>query len=282
MAEQKTNESKNGNAGGDTGYVGWGDVGGKKSYNGGGKGETNYPEHVRLQEGTPSRLRLVDKPFKFWRHYDPIMAISPGYADDVCWQAGHQPRERYAIRVLDRSDGNKLKILEGGPSIFNDFKGYFELTSGKDPGGQNGPDWLIKVEIPMGKNGRKDRRMTKYHVMRDEKAPFTKEELASIKANWFELPEMKKPHTAELIAEMFEAAKVRGNDDPIPGSSDWWKIRRALREASNGDKDDSPSDEDSPLIANADDESDESLEIGDGGFGSLFDLDDSDDDSTGF
>lgn len=267
---------------GDTGYVGWGNVGSTKRKVQ--DGDKRFLEHVKLEEGTPRRLRLVAKPYKFWRHYDPIMAISPGFEQDVCWQAGHRPRERYAILVLDRTDENKLKILEGGPAIFNEFKSYFELTQGKDPGGKDGPDWLIKVEIPSRmKDGRpvKDKRQTKYHVMRDEKAPFTKEEEAHIRENWVELKDMKKPHTPEIIAEMFEDAKRRGDGDPLPGGGDWWKTRRAARE--NGDDtNDAPSGDDAPakpLVPNPSKEKD--LSVGDG-FNALFDEDDGDKPNTDF
>jgi len=226
-----------------SGYVGWGEVGVRPGKNGSGDGDKKTLPYLKLEEGSkPYRIRLVHKPYRFFSHFDVIRAISPGLDNDVCWQAGNSPRERYAILVLDRNDENKLKILEAGPAVFNEFKAYFEL-SGKDPGAVDGPDWLVQVKIPVTvKDGRsfKDKRKTKYHVMKDEKSSFTEEEKQYIKDNWVELSKMKSPTSPEMIKEMFGDAKVRGDKDPVPGSHEWWLARREKRQAAAGATEEAP------------------------------------------
>ena len=57
---------------------------------------------------------------------------------------GVSPSERYAINIIDRGDG-ELKILEGGVSVFGEFKKYFTMT-GKNPGATEGADFKISVQ----------------------------------------------------------------------------------------------------------------------------------------
>lgn len=267
------------------GYVGWGDVGVRPQKGGAANGDKKTLPYLKLEEGKPYRIRLVHKPYRFYSHFDVIRAISPGLDSDVCWQAGNAPRERYVILVLDRNDGNQLKILEAGPAVFNEFKTYFELTGGKDPGDKGGPDWLIQVKIPVKvKDGRqfKDKRMTKYNVMRDEATPFTPEEVQYIKDNWVELSKLKAAASPEMIKAMFEEAKVKSDSDPVPGSSEWWKARREKREAgdSSDDKPIVPPETDSAAKLPEVQKMDASQE----GFDGLFEEggDDADDKSTGF
>lgn len=224
------------------------------------------------------RFRLVGKPYLFYRHYDFIIATSPGFENDAAWQAGHKPRERYAILCLDRNDGNKLKCLEAGPAVFKYFREYFELTQ-KDPGGQlTGPDWCVVVTIPTDKSpktgtGFQNKRRTDYAVVRDETTPLTPEELKYIKDNWVELKDIKTPSDPELIKEMVAYANTKSEKDPIPGSKDWWAERRAKRDAARTG---APSASSSAPVASA--EPDETTHVsetpaGDSGAGyaSLFD-----------
>jgi hypothetical protein len=224
-------------ADGDSGYVKWGEMSsGKKDFS---EGAKEYLERVKFEEGKIKKLRLVSKPYKFWRHYDPIMAISPGFAQDPCWQAGHRARERYAILVIDREDGI-LKILEGGPKIFSAFKGYFELSEGKlDPAGKMAPDWAVKVTVPPRmKDGRmvKDKRNTTYEVQTipgTDGHELSPKEIAYVREKLVKLEEVFKPLSADIISEMFEDAKKMQPGDPIPGTGDWWKNRRAKKDEGN-------------------------------------------------
>lgn len=269
-----------------SGYVGWGDVGVKKSGDQKKDSDKKSLPYLKLEEGKPYKIRLVGKPYKFYSHFNIIRAISPGFDEDVCWQAGNAPRERYAILVLDRNDENLLKILEAGPAVFNEFKAYFELC-GKDPGAKDGPDWFIQVKIPtVKKDGRsfKDKRSTQYQVMRDESAPFTEKEIEYMaKETGKDLEIVKKlkaPTSPDLIKEMFEDAKVRGEKDPIPGSTEWWKARREKKQNASGS-------DDAPIVPpdGKDEEVSVPKEEGEAkaGFGGLFDEeDDSSKDSVAF
>lgn len=254
------------------GYKSWGEVGTKppKSSNGGSQSSI---EHLTLAEGPTYRIRLVGKPYQFWRHYEVLRATSPGFKSDVAWQAGHVPRERYAILILDRNDNNKLKILEAGPAVFNEFKNYFELKQ-RDPGGKEGPDWMIQVKVPSRtKDGKtiKDKRQTQYKVMADESAPFNAEEQKYIKDNWVELKDVKKPTDPDLIKEMLEDAKTRSDSDPIPGSNDWWNARKEKRRSSESGS--SAPSGGSPMASEepAEQESSQEADSASAGYNALFD-----------
>jgi len=279
-AAAPTEGQKAQNISGIGGSIAWGEVGVRPpgSGNQSGNGDRKVLPYLTLEEGKTFKIRLIDKPYKFYRHYEVIRAISPGFEKDVCWQAGHTPRERYAILVLDRNDNNKMKFLEGGPLIFKEFKSYYELTNGKNPGGLDGPDWLISVKVPVKvKDGRqfKDKRKTEYHVMRDETAKFTPAEMAFIKENWVDLAKQYQPTSPELVAEMFEYAKTRNDSDPIPGTKEWWKARREKKQENANS-----SSNEQPLVPNTEPEAQENSKTeeksevktaGDNGFGGLFD-----------
>ncbi len=218
-------------------YMAWGEVGNKpKKFE-----DKKYIEHLSLKEGVPYKIRLLGKPYRFQRHYDVIHATSPGFDLDAAWQAGHAPKERYAILILDRNDGNKLKVLEAGPGVFNEFKSYFELKQ-VDPGGKKGPNWIIQVKVPTRiKDGKsyKDRRQTQYRIIADDPAPLNAEEAKYVQENWQEVKNIKKPTDPELIKEMMNDAKTRSDSDPVPGSNDWWLKRKSERSESGSTNSDS-------------------------------------------
>ena len=224
------------------GYVDWDDVAKPVKKYQPKDGDKKRLPYMKLVEGEKHRLRLVGKVWKFKRHYRPIMAISPGIEQDVCWQAGNDPSDRYIIHVIDRDDDNQLKLLEGGSLLFGEFKSYSTLT-GRNPSGAEAPDFIIQHEVPTKTNDKgkkyKDFRGTKYHSMNTDAKPFTAEEIAYIDAHVLILEEVKKPHDPEMIAEMFEDSKTRDEHDPIPGHKDWWNNRRDKR-TSNDSGGDTP------------------------------------------
>lgn len=292
--EQKAPASDSG------GWVEYGEIGvrkgGQGQAGGTGNGDRKILPYVTLEEGRTYRLRLVGRPWRFFRHYDMVRAISPGFEKDPVWQAGKVPRERYSVLVLDKTkyEADKdpgmgtLKIFEGGPKIFKEFKAYKEMTGGKDPGGINAPDWLIKVNVPTKMvDGRmkKDKRMTEYHVVRDDMTVLGASEKEYIKANFVDLPKQNKPTDPELLNQMFEEAKTRGENEPVPGSKEWWKIRRDKKNGESGET----STEESPLVPSEEAVSSSASSLtaeasDDSGFGGLFDekSDDKDKASTKF
>jgi hypothetical protein len=207
---------------------------------GGGGGGSNNVEMLKLTENVQYTVRLVGKPYKFWKHYSPINAVSPGEKHDVAWQQGHKPKKRYAIWLIDRADG-KMKVLEFGPVIYKRFKSYRELKN-ENPGGKNGPDWIIKKTIPEKfENGKmvKSNRNTEYSIERDEVAVFTEEESKMIKETlmdsgfkWSDVLRFK-PSTPEYINKLFEESKTLEEGDPVPGSYQY-NMRKREQKAQEG------------------------------------------------
>ena len=96
------------------------------------------------------------------RDHCPVLAEHPDLECNI----------RYAIYVFDRADG-KLKVMEGGPSVFKPIAKRCEATN-VNPGGHDGGDWLIEVTgIGLSK---------RYSVTYLTQTPFTEEELEIIKA----------------------------------------------------------------------------------------------------
>jgi len=201
-------------------------------------------EMLKFQPNTTYRIRLASKPYKFFRHYSPrregdkgspIQGVSPGKDHDVVWQGGFAPSRRYAAWVIDRVDG-KLKVMEFGSTIFKRFKSYKEIQK-KSPGGENGPDWVVKVK-GSGMN-------TEYELDHQDAPPYTDEEKAMINemtvANNFKWTDVRRfrPETPETIAKWFEESKNLAEGDPVPGSFEYnqrkWEMRKAQQESASND-----------------------------------------------
>ncbi|MBT4819743.1 MAG: hypothetical protein HN976_36685 [Lentisphaerae bacterium] len=183
-------------------------------------------EHLHLEEGWSHQIRLVGHPFRFFRHYLPIMAISPGLDHDVCWQAGHRPRERYAVLAFDRQDDNWLKYVEDGGPLFDRFMGPCPSTMDGGPGGKVAPDWLVRIVYPrVIRNGClvKAYRHREVVVEKLSETTLTVEEQERISSNPVPLDRLLAPTPPELIARMFEEAKSLGPGEPMPGSRAWWQ-----------------------------------------------------------
>jgi len=214
--------------------VNWDDLGGESS-GGGNRFNRKEINYVKIQENATSRLRLVGNPVMCLKHWKPIMATSPGEGKDVCWdEGGHKPKKQYSIWVIDRADG-QMKVLDFGATLLKAFKGYKKLK-GKDPGGPEGPDWLITKEIPSEKNESgqwvKNKRNTTYQAMKDEVTPFTDAELEMIQQTTEKYPlrELRRADKPEWIAELYEEYK-NNPDGPVPGSGKWWQARREAKAA---------------------------------------------------
>ena len=171
-----------------------------KTNNSGSQDGDNKDKFMSLSEEGNYRIRLVGNHVKFYRHWNPVRAIThyDYKSDDPAWQAGFYPSKRFAINVIDRRDG-KLKILEKGTQIFKVFADYKSLF-GKNPAGKDGPDFNIRVSIPGG-----DKRSTSYTVTHLEAAPFTEEEKSMIRENLYDLPKIYKSTPLEDIQKQWDA-----------------------------------------------------------------------------
>lgn len=183
--------------------VEWDDITPPKKSSGGGRKGGGSGKFLRLEANSMYRVRPVHQPIRFYKYYNELNGrLRTAICDnpDTCTVKDKhpdlRPSRRYAILVLDRNDDNKLKILEGPQTIFEEFKKYYDITK-KKPGGPEGGDFTINVVCP---NGKKDRDTT-YTVDFINETPFTSEEKSMLveKKDDFNLPEIFKSHSAEEI-----------------------------------------------------------------------------------
>lgn len=190
-------------------FVGWDEQGEKKKGQGGG-------QFLKLEAGKTYRVRLVSNAVRYFQHWEPVICRSPGVDAkgtvlDPLMQMNFAPKERYAIWVFDREDGNKLKVMDFPPTLYEQFSEW-KVNFNDAPGGPSGPDWKIKLEVRGN-----DRRKTQYKAAALDKTPLTSEELELIKnGNLKEkLAELRKENTPEEIRNLL-AAK---NGDPTGPST---------------------------------------------------------------
>jgi hypothetical protein len=191
--------------------------------NGGNKTQNSkFPkaEFISFAKQGNYKIRLVGSFVKFRRHWKPYKAITHDSLRDVdpAWKAGFYPKRRFAINVIDRSDG-KLKIMEQGPTVFKAFSDYKEASGGIDPAGKDGPDFTITVKIPM-KDGKPDTMHKQYGVVAgnqtaltgdekkmlckvDENGNVIKGEDGKPITNLWDLKKIFKPTSAEKMADMW-------------------------------------------------------------------------------
>jgi len=169
----------------------------------------NKAEFISLKAEGTYRIRLVGSYVKFRRHWkpygQPINTHDNLKAQDPAWSGGFYPSRRFAINIIDRADG-KLKILEAGPTIFDQFSIYRKATE-IDPAGKDGPDFAITVQIPMA-DGKPDLLHKKYGVASLQATPFTLEEKAML---------CKKDEDGKILME---------NEKPV---SNLWPLARIFK-----------------------------------------------------
>lgn len=170
--------------------------------------QENKIKFLKFEDNKRYRVRLISKPNHYLQHFQPIMAISPGCSEDgtvidPLMQMGFKPTDRYSIWVFDREDGNALKIMDFGISIYKEIVEW-KVAFNEEPGGMNGCDFQIKTE------GIK--RSRKYRLMALDKVPFTDEELTLIRGGDLKkkLDDLRKPMTPEEIKRKYEKAKADG------------------------------------------------------------------------
>jgi hypothetical protein len=169
---------------------------------------------LKLEPNKKYRLRLVSKAVQYFQHWDPIPCRSPGVDKetgkpiDPLLAQGFKPKERYSIWVINRED-NQLKIIDFPPTLGEQFSNWKALYNA-EPGGKEGPDWVIEGKCPGG-----DKKRTKWTASYLDRTPFTEQELEAIsKGNLREkLAEARKDHSPEEILKML-AEKTGGPQPP--------------------------------------------------------------------
>lgn len=175
----------------------------------------NGIDYLKLEIGKKYKLRLVLKYFAYFQHWEPIICRSPeidaktGETLDPLMLQGIQPKPRYAIWVIDRTDG-KLKLMDFPGTILEQFRAWKDNFN-DDPGGPKGPDWVIEGKCPGG-----DRRKTKWNCAYLDRTPFTQEEVDAIKSGNLQarLEEARKPNTPDEIRK--KLADKHGIDGGAP------------------------------------------------------------------
>lgn len=157
--------------------IDWGTVGGDKKGN---RGGGDKPLYVEFKPDVPVTIRPIGGAVQFMKVFvnkrsvvldpenkDQAKALIESSTNQKC-----EPKMRFAINVIDRSDG-KVKILENGPSIFKHFANWSKLNGNAGPGGNSGTDWNI---LPTGVGLDRE-----YAVMPTVPTPLTPDEIAKAK-----------------------------------------------------------------------------------------------------
>ena len=130
---------------------------------------------LRLKDKPEHTVRLVHRPKPISRYYKDGKSAICGDVKNcpVALKHNIQPKDRYAIIVIDRSD-KKVKIMEAPASLFKRFRDFWKVND-IDPGSNDGPDFVISIE-GQGLN-------TRYTVeAKQGSKPFTDEEKMAIRA----------------------------------------------------------------------------------------------------
>ncbi len=188
---------------------------------GGGKGKTNY---IKFEAGKTVKVRPVGKAVTFVKFFVNGRGIVVDVNDKekaqeiLSQEAGQDVTGslRYAINVIDRSD-EKIKVLEGGNSIFKAFANWARAAN-THPGGQGGGNWSISA-TGSGQNRR-------YEATFITNVPFTADEVKRITVKDGEDKEvytLKDLYKAiplnELVQKAFGERKSYGDSaGPAPAS----------------------------------------------------------------
>lgn len=167
-------------------------------------------DFYKIEPGSNNRFRIAGKPGVIDIHWEKSIdgmnkkILCSGPECPIC-KMNKAPQTRYQVLVIDRKD-NKIKVLEGGPTIFNQIKNYAKEEDYGDP---------TKYDFKINKEG--TGRETKYTLMPSpKKSDYTDEEKELI-ANSKPLSEINKFKTKEEIdamhLEIFANSIVNNNID---------------------------------------------------------------------
>lgn len=170
-------------------------------------------EFLRLESGKQYNLRLVLDPYGYDQHWEPFPARSPGEGDPLI-AMGHHPKLRFSCWVLDRDNGNQLKVMDFPPSLGKSFAAWSTRNGGKNPGGNDGPNFRVVVD------GRG--KATRYSAVDISPAPFTQDEIEMFKCLGGseglikKLSELRKDDTIEEITIKLQKL---GYKVPVPSAA---------------------------------------------------------------
>jgi len=165
-----------------------------------------------------NKIRLVGKPHMFYCHWN----IEGSKRREVCLKTNKDDdtqcplckvdnsSARYITLLFDKDDLDengvaKLKVYEGGISVFKVFKKWKNKTN-INPGGKEGPDWDIDKTV-----GDKNQPQftTEYTVMPMGNGSFTEEELQKIKESDIDLSKFYQPQDISALVTLAKRHKAK-------------------------------------------------------------------------
>ena len=191
--------------------VDWSTMGTQQS--GGGGKDKKRVDFIKFTPGKEVTVRPIGAAIAFYKffHNKRSVVVDPEVKDQaaatISAHAGEEiiPQQRFAINVIDRSDG-KFKVLENGQMIFNNFGVWSRANGNSAPGSNQGCDWTI---LPQGvEKGRK------YTVMPGPPRPFSTDEIKRAKEQK-ELYSLKEVFVAcpvdQVVERLFGGGKKNTN-----------------------------------------------------------------------
>jgi len=156
-----------------SGFVQWNDVPG---------GDGSRAEFLSMKSGNTYKVRPLLDAYNFHKYFhkvdgktrtavvteEVVALLAAKYPSELT-----KPANRYAMYVIDRNDGNKIKILEFPISVYKVFCNSFEANKKKPGSRLEGSDWLIK-KSGAGLN-------TSYETTFVDYSPLTDEEYEALK-----------------------------------------------------------------------------------------------------
>lgn len=146
-------------------------------------GDGSRAEFLQLKSGNTYKVRPLLDAYNFHKYFHKVegqkMRTAIVTEETVGLMAAKYPSElnkpanRYAMYVIDRNDGNKIKIMEFPFSIYKAFCNSFDATKKMPSHKTDGSDWLIK-KSGVGLN-------TSYETTFVTNTPLTDEEFANLK-----------------------------------------------------------------------------------------------------
>jgi hypothetical protein len=199
------------------GYLDWDKVEQRRNNNSDNNKKKDDVPYLKFKEGK-YKIRLLGQAFFYDQHFISsavtgaewdIPVISPGADEDPLIPLGFEPSEKCAVNILDRKDGNSLKVMRVGPSVYNHIIQYAkdaEINPG-DP--KHGPDFIITVDDSKGKRNRK------YTVVPVKVTPLTKAEAKAIKdaGGLHDLEELMAADPVDKINAIIKKYNITSNGD---------------------------------------------------------------------
>ena len=169
-------------------------------------------EYLNPRPNAPAIVRFCGRPFKYYKWWQPISAISPGPDLDPLWKSGLLPQARFAVWVIDRAD-TRIKIL-AIPEECATRIGEWARTNNRGAGDKSAPDFRLTMV-------KGDRVWWKVEAASVD-SPITIPEMERLRLCVSEhtLADLYKPDAPERIQFLLDAARANPRGS-VPGSRKW-------------------------------------------------------------